>query len=99
MRSRILFDPPNKMAEIRYKCNTAVDNEFGPAVACNEFDFTLAFEQTIFLIGTSGIFIIASLFRLTTLYKESIKVNGLLYLYGCKIVCANLCRIVIATTC
>ena len=69
------------MAEIRDKCNATVDNEFGPAVACNEFDFTLAFEQTILLIGTSGIFILASL-RLTTLYKESIKVNGLYYLRG-----------------
>jgi ATP-binding cassette, subfamily C (CFTR/MRP), member 1 len=69
------------MAQARYKCNTTADNEFGPAVMCNDFDFTLAFEQTVLLIGTSSLFILASLFRLRTLVKASVKVNGLLCLY------------------
>jgi hypothetical protein len=72
------------MAEIRYKCNTAADNDFGPAVACNVFDFTLAFEQTILGIEIWSLFLFASLFRLPTLCKEATKVNGPWYLYGCK---------------
>jgi ATP-binding cassette subfamily C (CFTR/MRP) protein 1 len=39
-------------------CQPGFDREFGPAVACRDFDLTLAFEQSILDIGVSGLFII-----------------------------------------
>jgi hypothetical protein len=71
-------------------CNATVDDEFGPAVACGDFDFTLAFEQTIFLIGTSSLFLLAGSIRLRKLLKEPTKVKGLRYLYGAKMVTSPL---------
>jgi hypothetical protein len=39
-------------------CHPAFDRAFGPVVACRAFDFTLAFEHSIFDIGVSSLFII-----------------------------------------
>jgi hypothetical protein len=39
-------------------CDAAFDRAFGPVVACRAFDFTLAFEQSIFDIGVSSLFVI-----------------------------------------
>ncbi|KAF2668989.1 P-loop containing nucleoside triphosphate hydrolase protein [Microthyrium microscopicum] len=78
------------MAEYKTKCNVTADNKFGPAVACMDFDFTLTFEHTILVIGTSSLFILASMFRLQRLFKESRKVDGSWNIYGLKIATAFL---------
>lgn len=67
-------------------CNATFDNDFGPASACGDFDFSLAFEQIVFIIGTSSLFLLAALLRLRKLLRESIKIDGLQYLYGAKTV-------------
>jgi hypothetical protein len=39
-------------------CNSTLDREFGPVVACHDFDFTLSFEQSVFEIGVSSLFLV-----------------------------------------
>jgi hypothetical protein len=45
-------------------CSAAEDNTFSPVVQCKDFDFTLYFEQAIFGIGISGVWVIIFLLRL-----------------------------------
>lgn len=68
------------------QCNKSMDNEFGPAIHCRDFDFTLSFEQTILVTGPSSVFILLVAWRLTTLYGVSQKVKPLRYLYASKLV-------------
>jgi hypothetical protein len=39
-------------------CSPVLDRNFGPVVGCKDFDFTLAFEHSIFDIGVSSLFLI-----------------------------------------
>jgi hypothetical protein len=55
-------------------CDLAVDQTFGPAVQCpDQFDFTLFFEQAIFGIGFSGLFLLIVPFRVYHLWGATIK--------------------------
>ena len=46
------------MSSKQRPCSPVLDRDFGPVVACQDFDFTLAFELSIFDIGVSSLFII-----------------------------------------
>ena len=46
------------MSTIQQSCTPELDRRFGPAISCQDFDFTLAFEQTIFGIGVSCLVLI-----------------------------------------
>jgi hypothetical protein len=70
---KLLESLSQKIDHYNISCNGTVDNQFGPAVACMDFDFTLAFEQSIFIIGISSLFLISFPFRLRQLYGASIK--------------------------
>jgi hypothetical protein len=54
-------------------CDIAKDQQFGPGVQCSQFDFTLTFEQAIFGIGISSLYLICFIIRLGQLYRKSIK--------------------------
>lgn len=54
-------------------CTVAADQTFGPAVKCGQFDFTLFFEQSIFGIGISSLFLLFVPFRIAQLYRAEIK--------------------------
>jgi ATP-binding cassette subfamily C (CFTR/MRP) protein 1 len=58
------------MADI---CDVAVDRKFGPGVQCSQFDFTLTFEQSIFGIGISTIFLLLFPVRAKQLFCAPIK--------------------------
>lgn len=48
------------------------DNDFGPQVSDNGFDFTLLFEQSILSILPSSLLLLAFPVRLIQLYRKSI---------------------------
>jgi hypothetical protein len=55
-------------------CNVGLDQRFGPVVQCSQFDFTLAFEQSIFGIGISAMFLLLFPFRAKQLFHAPIKI-------------------------
>jgi hypothetical protein len=61
------------MNHFSIQCNTTADNQFGPVVPCVDFDFSLAFEQSVFIIGTSSLLLLLFPFRFIQLYAASIK--------------------------
>jgi hypothetical protein len=64
------------MSSHKQDCSPALDVDFGPAVACRDFDFTLAFEQSIFDIGVSSLFTVLLPFCLWLRLKNPRKKNG-----------------------
>jgi hypothetical protein len=52
------------------KCSLTDDRKFGPLVECEEFDFTLQFEQSILVIGVSALFLISMLLRVKKLFGQ-----------------------------
>ena len=56
-------------------CVTDADAFFGPRVdPCRrQFDFTLLFEQSVFTVGPSAIFIVLLSLRIPKLYREKRK--------------------------
>jgi ATP-binding cassette, subfamily C (CFTR/MRP), member 1 len=46
------------MSSKQQDCISALDRDFGPVVSCRDFDFTLSFEQSIFEIGVSSLFLV-----------------------------------------
>ena len=63
-------------------CSIAVDRAFGPNVPqCRRtFDFTLLFEETIFSIAPSTLFLLIVILRLSVLWKRPSRVQrGRLY--------------------
>ncbi|KAF2663667.1 hypothetical protein BT63DRAFT_465330 [Microthyrium microscopicum] len=57
----------------RLGCNVTRDQEFGPAIRCPQFDFTLTFEQSILGVGVSSIFLLLLPFKAYNLYGSSTK--------------------------
>jgi hypothetical protein len=55
------------------RCNTTADALFGPVVNCSDIDFTLAFEQSVLVVGISSLFLLLFPFRLKKLYHASVK--------------------------
>jgi hypothetical protein len=53
-------------------CSVIEDNTFSPVVQCKDFDFTLYFEQAIFGIGVSGVWLIIFLLRLLVVPTKKI---------------------------
>ena len=45
-------------------CQIVLDGKFGPGIHCSQFDFTITFEQEIFGILVSSIFLILITLRL-----------------------------------
>jgi hypothetical protein len=59
-------------------CPKSSDQFFGPAVSCpHVFDFTLLFEQSIFSIGPSILFLLLVPLRIWNLYGKTIKTTKL----------------------
>jgi ATP-binding cassette subfamily C (CFTR/MRP) protein 1 len=57
-------------------CLPSADSVFGPVVnGCRDFDFTFAFEQYIFSIVPSVLFLLAMPVRLRKLYGKPKRVN------------------------
>ncbi|TLD36942.1 P-loop containing nucleoside triphosphate hydrolase protein [Venturia nashicola] len=54
-------------------CTELLDSHFGPVAKCTQFDFTLAFEQAIFGIGISALFLLWLPIKLRSLYGASIR--------------------------
>lgn len=54
-------------------CTELLDSHFGPIAKCDQFDFTLTFEQSIFGIGISALFLLWLPFKLRNLYGASIR--------------------------
>jgi hypothetical protein len=54
-------------------CDLSADRRIWPVVDCNDFDFTLAFEQVGFVIVISCIFLLLSIFRVKIVLREDIK--------------------------
>jgi ATP-binding cassette subfamily C (CFTR/MRP) protein 1 len=54
-------------------CSVVADRNFGPGVKCDQFDFTLTFEQSIFGIGISSVLLLLFPFRVWSLYRATIK--------------------------
>jgi hypothetical protein len=63
----------NSQLKTNGPCDLAKDGLFGPGVQCSQFDFTLTFEQAIFGVGISSIYLICFLIRLGQLHGQSIK--------------------------
>lgn len=60
------------------KCNQTADQVFGPAVSCpHVFDFTLLFEQSIFSIIPSALFLLLVPWRVWNLSGKNIKTTKL----------------------
>ena len=59
-------------------CSIAIDRAFGPSVPqCRRtFDFTLLFEETIFSIAPSALFLLIVILRLSVLWKRPSRVQG-----------------------
>jgi hypothetical protein len=71
-------------------CTNGADKVFGPVVAppCRRgFDFTLLFEQSIFSIGPSCIFLLVVPLRLFWLYRSKVTVVPRYSAYTRKAVC------------
>lgn len=54
-------------------CTEFMDSQFGPIAKCDQFDFTLTFEQSILGIGISVLFLLWLPFKLQRLYGASIR--------------------------
>jgi ATP-binding cassette subfamily C (CFTR/MRP) protein 1 len=54
-------------------CNQAADVHFGPTIKCAQFDFTLTFEQSIFGIGFSALFLLLFPIKIKRLLGAPIK--------------------------
>jgi hypothetical protein len=50
-------------------CDYGADNEFGPAIACPQFDFTLMFEQSVLSITISSLFLLVLPFRINRFFS------------------------------
>lgn len=57
-------------------CTELTDSQFGPVANCDQFDFTLTFEQSIFGIGISALFLLWLPFKLQSLYGASIRTTA-----------------------
>lgn len=51
-------------------CDYRADDLFGPAINCDQFDFTLLFEQSILTIGPSALFLLAIPFHISHMYRS-----------------------------
>ncbi|KAF2434238.1 P-loop containing nucleoside triphosphate hydrolase protein [Tothia fuscella] len=56
------------------QCNISLDQAFGPSIKCQQFDFTLTFEQSILGIGVSFIFLLVLPLKAYRLYGSSTKI-------------------------
>jgi len=54
-------------------CTVLTDRSFGPGVKCEQFDFTLTFEQAIFGIGVSALLLILIPLRILRVFNEERK--------------------------
>jgi ATP-binding cassette, subfamily C (CFTR/MRP), member 1 len=54
-------------------CGFKADGDFGPIVKCEDFDFTLTFEQTILGIGIPTVFLLLFPLRLFQLHSATVK--------------------------
>lgn len=54
-------------------CSIALDGVFGPGVRCNQFDFTLFFEQSVFGIGVTALSILFFATKLSLVYKKPVQ--------------------------
>lgn len=68
--SSFVSRPPTFMNSSSELCPPTAESAFGPIVqGCrNDFDFTLTFEQAVFTIGPSAVFVLASAVRLPYLF-------------------------------
>jgi hypothetical protein len=59
-------------------CHQNADDEFGPqvAIACRAFDFTLLFEDAVFVILPTALFLLLLPWRLRSLWKRSVKTES-----------------------
>ncbi|KAF2396774.1 P-loop containing nucleoside triphosphate hydrolase protein [Trichodelitschia bisporula] len=57
-------------------CDVLADRSFGPGVKCDQFDFTVTFEQSIFGIGVSSLFLLLLPLRLWLLRRASTKTRS-----------------------
>jgi hypothetical protein len=55
------------------ECSLAEDQKFGPALGCNGFDFTLAFEQSMLAIGIYGLFLLSLPYHIKRLLNQEAK--------------------------
>ena len=53
-------------------CQIALDRKFGPGIQCSQFDFTITFEQEIFGIIVSSIFLILITLRCWRVYGKKV---------------------------
>lgn len=67
------FPKINSTLPVLPSCDISHDVMFEPGAKCSQFDFTLMFEQSIFGIGISGLFLIIFLFQLVKLPGKTIK--------------------------
>lgn len=74
------------MENSKLACNYTTDSEFGPAVRCEDFDFTLAFEQSIFFIGVSSLLLLILPLRISYLYNKPLKLHRSAIFYASKVV-------------
>jgi hypothetical protein len=70
-------------------CGLADDRKFGPLLACDEFDFTLEFEQITLVIGVSALFLISVPLRLKKLLGHEEK-SFTTRIYSMKLVSSGL---------
>jgi ATP-binding cassette subfamily C (CFTR/MRP) protein 1 len=54
-------------------CDQLADRLFGPTIKCSQFDFTLTFEQSIFGIGISALFLLWFPLKIWRLHGGPIK--------------------------
>jgi hypothetical protein len=54
-------------------CNSRSDWDFGPVAKCDQFDFTLTFEQSILGIGVTAVFLLLFPIRLFQLSTATVK--------------------------
>lgn len=59
-------------------CHQSADDEFGPRVAidCRAFDFTLLFEDAIFVTLPAALFLLLLPWRLRSLWKMPVKTES-----------------------
>jgi hypothetical protein len=55
------------------KCNLSEDRKVWPVIDCTDFDFTLAFEQIVFVIAISAVFVLFAGFRVKHIFKAHVK--------------------------
>ena len=59
------------MVNLALDCSPALDRAFGPVCACRDFDLMLSFEQIIFDIDVSSLFLVLLPFCLLIRLKTS----------------------------